>query len=106
MNLVVKPTAAGTALVLDTDYVATFATNALVNAGTYTVAVTGVGAWIDTTNVTFTVARAPVTVTAEDKSKVAGNADPELTATYEGVVAGEEFVPAYTLARAQGEDEL
>ena len=70
MALVVKPTADGTALVRDTDYVAVFATNALVNAGDYDVKIVGVGAWMDETNVTFTVAKRPATFTAESATKV------------------------------------
>ena len=68
--LVVKPTADGTALVLDTDYVAVFATNALVNAGDYNVKVVGVGAWKDETNVTFKVAKRPATFTGASDTKV------------------------------------
>ena len=70
LALVVKPTADGTALVLDTDYVAVFATNALVNAGDYNVKVVGIGAWKDETNVTFTVAQRPVTFTGASDEKV------------------------------------
>ncbi|MBQ3810657.1 MAG: hypothetical protein II839_07550, partial [Kiritimatiellae bacterium] len=53
-------------------------------------------------NGTLTVTPAAVTVTADAKSKVAGNADPALTATVEGKPAAGVEV-AYTLARVEGE---
>ncbi|MBQ3811740.1 MAG: InlB B-repeat-containing protein, partial [Kiritimatiellae bacterium] len=49
----------------------------------------------------FAISPAAVTVTADDKSKIAGNADPDLTATVEGTI-GTDTV-AYELARAEGE---
>jgi hypothetical protein len=48
-----------------------------------------------------TIAPKAVTVTADDKTKVEGEADPELTAKVEGLI-GEDKV-AYTLSRAEGE---
>ena len=48
-----------------------------------------------------TIAPKAVTVTADDKTKVEGEADPELTAKVEGLI-GEDKV-AYTLSRTEGE---
>lgn len=50
---------------------------------------------------TFTACTA-VTVTAEDKTKVEGEVDPELTAKVEGLIGDDKVT--YTLSRAKGED--
>jgi len=50
----------------------------------------------------FTIKPKPVTVTADDKEKIYGDADPSLTATVGGLL-GEDSVN-YTLDRGQGED--
>ena len=50
----------------------------------------------------FTVTRRPATVTAENKSKTYGDADPTLTATVEGAVNGDTL--NYTVQRAEGEN--
>ncbi len=49
-----------------------------------------------------TIAKAAATVTADAKSKVYGETDPELTATLIGVIDGDTL--NYTLARAEGEN--
>ena len=46
----------------------------------------------------------PVTVTANNQSKVYGEADPKLTATVSGVLEGDEDKIKYTLSRETGED--
>ena len=51
---------------------------------------------------TFTITRASATVTADDKDKVVGDADPTLTATVTGLVGSDML--SYTLTRAEGED--
>ncbi|MBQ6346429.1 MAG: hypothetical protein IJI71_02590 [Clostridia bacterium] len=54
---------------------------------------------------TLTVNRATVTVTADAKTKTYGDADPELTATVDGLKKGDaESVITYTLSRVEGED--
>ena len=54
---------------------------------------------------TFTIERRPVTVTAADKGKVYGEADPALTATVDGLATGEGTDKiSYTLSRAAGEN--
>ena len=50
----------------------------------------------------FTIARKAVTVTADAKTKVYGEDDPELTAKVEGLVGTDKV--AYTLSRAEGEN--
>ncbi len=50
---------------------------------------------------TLTVEPKAVTITADDKSKTYGEDDPELTATVEGAVDGEEL--AYTVTREEGD---
>ena len=52
--------------------------------------------------VKVTIARKGVTVTADDKTKEYGAADPELTATVAGLI-GEDKI-TYTLSRAEGEN--
>ena len=65
-----------------------------VNAGSYTVSpdITGLSATnysFSTVNGTLTVSKAPLTVTANDQTKVYGSANPALTITYSGFVNGE-----------------
>ena len=75
------------------------------NAGTYTVyyKVDGSDNWNAVAGGTVEVPISPkaVTVTAEAKSKEYGTADPELTATVEGLV-GEDAI-SYTVSRTAGE---
>ena len=61
----------------------------------------GVSATLET-YATLTIKPKAVTVTADDKTKVYGTEDPELTATVEGLV-GEDKV-AYTVSREDGEN--
>ena len=74
------------------------------NAGGYTITVTlgeNPNYDVTATNGTFTINKKAATVTADAKSKVAGNADPALTATVTGLVGSDTL--NYTLARAAGE---
>ena len=59
--------------------------------------------FIATDPIIVTIAPAPVTVTAVDKTKVYGETDPELTATVTGLISGEPDI-TYTINRATGED--
>ena len=60
---------------------------------------------IETVPGTFTIERRPVTVTASDKTKKFGTADPTLTSTISGLVSGDaKSTIAYTLSRTAGED--
>ena len=57
-----------------------------------------------TATTSLVVTAKAVTVTAQNASKVAGNADPELAATVTGLVDGEsESLISYTVSRAAGE---
>ncbi|MBQ9727019.1 MAG: InlB B-repeat-containing protein, partial [Kiritimatiellae bacterium] len=55
----------------------------------------------ETVTAEWSIARKPVTVAAQAASKVAGNADPELTATVDGTVGSDTV--SYTVTRVAGE---
>ena len=80
------------------------------DAGTYSVYYKSVGKpgfedYVAVDPITVTIAPAPVTVTAENKTKVYGEADPALTATITGLISGEsESLITYTLSRDVVED--
>lgn len=59
--------------------------------------------FIATDPIIVTIAPAPVTVTAENKTKTYGETDPELTATVTGLISGEPDI-TYDISRAAGED--
>ena len=83
-----------------TDFTVAWSEN--VNAGTATATLTGSGDYSGTVQKTFTIEKAPVTVTAADKSKISGQADPAFTATVTGKPQnGQEVL--YTLSREEGE---
>ncbi len=77
-------------------------------AGSYTVTMRAAGAEgcsNDDVTVTVIVDKATATVTADDKSKVYGDAEPMLTATVTGLQNGDAAsVISYTLSRDEGED--
>jgi uncharacterized repeat protein (TIGR02543 family) len=75
----------------------------ITNVGTVTVKVRATNPNYETAEDTYTLTVTPasVTVTADNKSKVYGEADPKLTATVTGTLNGDEV--AYTLSRASGE---
>jgi hypothetical protein len=75
-----------------------------INAGTATVTITDKenGNYNVSGTKTFTIKKAALTITAEAKSKKAGEADPKFTYTTEGLVTGDELKGA--LARETGED--
>ena len=53
-------------------------------AGDYTAIVAFVGNYIDTLTVDFTIAKAPLTITADDKAVIYGEYAPKFTVSYEG----------------------
>ena len=69
------------------DYALTITNN--VNAGTATVTATGKGNYVGTQTATFTIDKAELTVTADNKSVTFGDAKPTFTVSYEGF-AGED----------------
>ena len=76
----------------------------ITNVGTVTVNVRATNSNYETAEATYTltVTPAPVTVTANDKSKVFGAAEPELTASVTGTLNGDKVT--YTVSRVPGED--
>ncbi len=86
-----------------TDYTVKYQDNT--NAGTAKYTVTGKGNYIGTVNGEFTIDQATITVTAENKTKTEGDADPELTYTATGFVDPDtaETVLEGKLARESGE---
>ena len=85
----------------DVDYTLSYSEDTK-NVGTVTVTVTGKGLYKGTQQVTYQITPKSVTVTANNKSKVYGAEDPELTATVAGTL-GDDKVD-YTLSREAGEN--
>lgn len=75
----------------------------LVAAGTYTATVTGTGNFSGSVDASFTILHRPMTVTADDKAKEYGDADPVFTAWLGNRVAGDAFVPVVRFTREPGE---
>ena len=73
------------------------------NAGTVTITVKGINKYKGEIQVSYKITPVAVTVTADNKTKQFGEADPELTATVAGVVDSYEI--AYTVTREAGEAE-
>ena len=82
------------------DFTVTYSDD-VTNVGTVTVTITGTGGYTGTVTRTYDITPKEVTVTAENKTKVAGSADPALTARVTGLI-GDETIK-YTLSRAAGE---
>ncbi|MDD6003589.1 MAG: leucine-rich repeat protein, partial [Bacteroidales bacterium] len=85
-----------------TDYTITYTNN--INAGTAKATITGItNLCIGSRDIEFTIAPAPVSVAAENKTKTFGESDPELTATVSGLVNNESpDLITYTLTRTEG----
>ncbi|WP_298947697.1 MBG domain-containing protein [uncultured Polaribacter sp.] len=93
-----------TVLTQATDYTLSYSDN--INVGTATVTITGTGDYSGTKAVTFTITKASLTITADDKSKGFGESDPTLTASYAGFVSGEDqddLSGTLLISRATGE---
>ena len=84
-----------------TDYTVEYSTKNFKDVGTIDVTITGIGNYTGTVTRTYKITPKSVTVTAEDKTKVFGEADPKLTATVAGTL-GDDKVD-YTLSRKAGE---
>jgi hypothetical protein len=69
------------------DYELSYSNNT--NAGTATVTITGIGNYAGTLTVNFTINKAVLIVTADDKRKAPGADDPKFTATAKGFVNNE-----------------
>ena len=85
-----------------TDYTVEYLAKNFKDVGTIKVVITGKGNYTGTVTRTYKITPKSVTVTANDKTKVFGETDPELTATVEGTL-GKDTVE-YTLSRKAGED--
>ena len=84
-----------------TDYTVEYSTSDFTNVGTIKVTITGKGNYTGTVTRTYKITPKSVTVTAEDKTKVFGETDPELTAKVAGTL-GNDTVD-YKLSRKTGE---
>ena len=84
-----------------TDYTVEYSTKNFKDVGTIDVTITGIGNYSGTVTRTYKITPKSVTVTAEDKTKVFGETDPELTAKVAGTL-GNDTVD-YTLSREAGE---
>ena len=96
----------GTTITYSTDSGATWTTEvpSITNVGTLNITARAENPNYEPAETTYslTVTHATVTVTAENKTKVYGTADPELTATVSGTLGNDTV--AYTLAREAGEN--
>ena len=61
-----------------------------VKAGDYTAIVAFIGNYIDTLTVDFTVSKAPLTITADDKEMIYGDEHPEFTVSYDGFLGTDD----------------
>ena len=84
-----------------TDYTVEYSTKNFKDVGTIDVTITGKGNYTGTVTRTYKITPKSVTVTADNKSKVFGEMDPELTATVDGTL-GNDTVD-YKLSRKDGE---
>ena len=97
----VTDTKTGKELVADTDYTVVYSTENFKDVGTIDVTITGKGNYSGTVTRTYRITPKSVTVTADNKSKVFGEADPKLTAKVDGTL-GDDTVE-YALTREEGE---
>ena len=84
-----------------TDYTVEYSTKNFKDVGTIDVTITGKGNYTGTVTRTYKITPKSVTVTAEDKTKVFGVADPKLTAKVAGTLGNDTV--EYTLSRETGE---
>ena len=95
-----------TALVENVDYTVSYNTENFIDVQTIVVTIKGTGNYSGTVTRTYRITPATVTVTANDDSKVFGEADPDFTATVTGLVVKDEgkVTIDYTIDRDGGED--
>ena len=93
-----------TVLVLNQDYEVSYSTTDHTNVtGEIEVTITGIGNYSGTVKRYYQILPLQITVTADDVTKYAGEADPALTTRYRGVLEGEEPGWAGSVAREPGE---
>ena len=104
----VKVTVDGVELKEGTDYEITWKHNIPVNGidpeGNPTVVITGKGDYIGTVEKPFNITRRPLVIKADDKTKLKGEKDPELTYKLDGLVKGETPNKTGNLVRDPGEE--
>ena len=84
------------------DYEVSYDKDDFTNVGTITVTITGKGNYSGTVTRSYKITPKSVTVTADNKSKVFGETEPELTAKVAGTLGNDTV--EYTLSRKAGED--
>ena len=91
-------------LTAETDYtIGEEAWDANTDAGTAHVTITGTGNYTGTKTFDFTIGKATLTITPEDKSKNLGTNDPELTWTANWIGEAETLIGQPTVTRVSGE---
>ena len=83
------------------DYTVEYSTKNFKDVGTIKVTITGKGNYTGTVTRTYKITPKSVTVTADNKSKVFGEADPKFTAKVAGTLGNDTV--EYTLSRETGE---
>ncbi|MBC8574795.1 MBG domain-containing protein, partial [Jingyaoa shaoxingensis] len=83
-------------------YKVSYDTDNFVDVKTITVTITGEGSYSGSVTRTYKITPASATVTADNKSKMFGEADPELTADVSGLYGTDKV--EYTLSREPGEN--
>ncbi|WP_135557153.1 MBG domain-containing protein [Paenibacillus cymbidii] len=87
----------GAALTANTDY--TLSNHQQTNAGeSYAATITGTGNYTGTASGTYAIAKAVITITADNKAAITGNAAPSYTYTVTGLAAGETLATVPTLS--------
>jgi len=85
-----------------TDYTVSYSNESAVDAGTYTVTVTGMSRYKGESTASWTINKRKVSVSAVAQTKAFGDDDPALTYNVEGLLEGDELTGA--LSRVEGED--
>ena len=103
---VTLPDEEDTRLVENVDYTVSYNTENFINVQTIVVTIKGTGNYSGTVTRTYRITPATVTVTANDDSKVYGEADPKFTATVTGLAEKDKgkVTIDYTTDRDGGED--
>ena len=92
----------GNTLTEETDYTVSYDTDNFVDVKTINVTITGKGNYSGSVTRTYKITPASATVTANNKNKMFGEADPKLTADVSGLYGTDKV--EYTLSREPGEN--
>ncbi|MEG0096536.1 MAG: InlB B-repeat-containing protein, partial [Raoultibacter sp.] len=93
----------GVVLVEGRDYELSYSKD-VVNVGTVTVTIAGIGGYTGVVNRTYKITPAELILKANDSGKIFGETDKELTATVSGLIGSETFTGSYDLSRVPGEN--